>query len=85
MPLAAGLKRQLRDIARQGRPLTAIGRVQVPITTFSSFNDRLAPSHRTREHFIATVDLAEGPHRVPYAKNAWIRISHLDVTKGGVR
>jgi 2,4'-dihydroxyacetophenone dioxygenase len=55
----------------------------VPITSFNSFNDGLAPNQRSREHFIADIDLEDGPHWVPYADGVWIQLCHFNVTSGG--
>jgi len=55
----------------------------VPITAFNSFSDGLAPNQRSREHFIANLDLQDGPHWVPYADGVWIQPCHFNVTSGG--
>ena len=55
----------------------------MPITAFNSFSDGLAPNQRSREHFIANIDLEDGPHWVPYADGVWIQLCHFNVTSGG--
>jgi 2,4'-dihydroxyacetophenone dioxygenase len=55
----------------------------LPITAFNSFGDGLAPNQRSREHFIANIDLEDGPHWVPYADGVWIQLCHFNVTSGG--
>ena len=55
----------------------------MPITAFSSFTDGLAPQDRSREHFIANLNLEDGPHWVPYAEGVWIQPCHFNVTSGG--
>jgi len=55
----------------------------MPITAFNSFNDGLAPNQRSRGHFIANIDLEDGPHWVPYADGVWIQPCHFNVTSGG--
>jgi 2,4'-dihydroxyacetophenone dioxygenase len=55
----------------------------MPITAFNNFTDGLAPDQRSREHFIANLDLADGPHWVPYADGVWFQPCHFNVTSGG--
>jgi len=55
----------------------------MPITTFNSFTDGLNPEQRSREHFIANLNLEDGPHWVPYADGVWIQPCHFNVTSGG--
>jgi len=53
------------------------------ITAFHSFSDGLAPNQRSREHFIANIDLEDGPHWMPYADGVWVQPCHFNVTSGG--
>jgi quercetin dioxygenase-like cupin family protein len=55
----------------------------LPITAFNSFGDGLDPSQRSREHFIADINLNDGPHWIPYATGVWIQPCHFNVTSGG--
>ena len=57
----------------------------LPITAFNSFSDGLAPNQRSREHFIANIDLEDGPHWVPYADGVWIQLCHFNVTSGRIQ
>jgi quercetin dioxygenase-like cupin family protein len=53
------------------------------ITTFSSFNDGLAPHQRNREHFLADIDLEDGPHWIPYVDGVWVQPCLFNLTSGG--
>ena len=53
------------------------------ITAFSSFTDGLAPNQRSREHFVATVDVNDDRRWVPYAEGVWFQPCHFNVTSGG--
>src|SRR4030095_9158470 len=68
----------------------------MPITTFNSFTDGLAPNRRSREHFITNINLEEAREHfitninlkddrrwVPYAEGVWIQPCHFNVTSGG--
>ena len=55
----------------------------MPITTFSSFNDGLAPARRSREHFIANTSLEDDRRWVPYADGVWLQPCCFNVTSGG--
>ena len=55
----------------------------LPITAFSSFTDGLDPSRRSREHFIANIDLEDDRRWVPYAEGVWFQPCHFNVTSGG--
>jgi 2,4'-dihydroxyacetophenone dioxygenase len=55
----------------------------MPITVFSSFTDGLEPNRRSREHFIANMDVDDGQHWVPYADGVWFQPCHFDLTAGG--
>jgi len=55
----------------------------LPITAFSSFTDGLDPSRRSREHFIANIDLEDDRRWVPYADGVWFQPCHFNVTSGG--
>lgn len=55
----------------------------MPITTFNSFSDGLAPNQRTREHFTANLNLEDGPHWVPYADGVWFQPCQFNLTSGG--
>jgi hypothetical protein len=54
----------------------------LPITAFSSFTDGLDPSRRSREHFIANIDLEDDRRWVPYAEGVWFQPCHFNVTSG---
>lgn len=55
----------------------------MPITAFSGFTDGLEPGKRSREHFIANIDVEDGPHWIPYAEGVWLQPCHFDLTSGG--
>lgn len=55
----------------------------MPVTTFSSFSDGLAPQQRSRDHFIAQTDLADDRLWVPYAPGVWFQPCCFNVTSGG--
>jgi hypothetical protein len=55
----------------------------MPITTFNSFTDGLAPNRRSREHFITNINLEDDRRWVPYAEGVWIQPCHFNVTSGG--
>jgi quercetin dioxygenase-like cupin family protein len=55
----------------------------VPITAFNSFTDGLDANRRSREHFVASIDLGDSPRWVPYAEGVWIQPCHFNVTSGG--
>ena len=56
----------------------------MPITAFNSFSDGLAPNQRSRGHFIADIDLEDGPHWMPYAEGVWIQPCQFNLTSGGM-
>lgn len=53
----------------------------MPITEFNSFSDGLAPNQRSREHFIANLDLEVGPHWVLATLIETGELSPADVTR----
>ena len=55
----------------------------MPITAFNSFTDGLDPSRRSREHFIANIDIEDDRRWVPYADGVWFQPCHFNVTSGG--
>jgi len=55
----------------------------MPISVFSSFNDGLEPSRRSREHFITNTNLEDDRLWVPYAEGVWIQPCCFNVTSGG--
>ncbi len=55
----------------------------MPITAFNSFTDGLAPIQRSREHFIANINVEDERLWVPYAEGVWIQPCHFNVTSGG--
>src|SRR5687768_17785018 len=55
----------------------------MPITAFNSFTDGLDPNRRSREHFIANLDLEDDRLWVPYADNVWFQPCRFNVTSGG--
>ena len=56
----------------------------MPVAAFSNMTDGLAPSERNREHFLATLDLEDGPHWMPYAEGVWLQPACFNVTSGGL-
>src|SRR5262245_31025777 len=56
----------------------------MPINKFSRFTDGLDSSDRSREHFIAQVDVEDDRLWVPYAEGVWFQPCHIKVTAGGV-
>jgi len=55
----------------------------MPITTFNSFMDGLDPSRRSREHFIANINVEADRLWVPYADGVWLQPCCFNVTSGG--
>jgi 2,4'-dihydroxyacetophenone dioxygenase len=55
----------------------------MPITAFNSFTDGLDPHHRSREHFVTNIDMADNRRWVPYADGVWLQPCHFNVTSGG--
>jgi hypothetical protein len=55
----------------------------MPITAFNSFTDGLDPSRRSREHFIANINLDADRLWVPYADGVWLQPCCFNVTSGG--
>ena len=55
----------------------------MPIASFSSFTDGLDHDQRSREHFIAGIDLEDDRLWVPYADGVWFQPCHFNVTSGG--
>jgi len=56
----------------------------MPVAAFSNMTDGLAPAERNREHFLATLDLEDGPHWMPYAEGVWLQPACFNVTSGGL-
>jgi quercetin dioxygenase-like cupin family protein len=55
----------------------------MPITAFSTCTDGLGHDQRSREHFIANIDLEDDSLWVPYAEGVWFQPCHFNVTTGG--
>jgi hypothetical protein len=55
----------------------------MPIAAFSSFTDGLERDQRSREHFIANIDLEDDRLWVPYAEGVSFQPCHFNVTTGG--
>jgi 2,4'-dihydroxyacetophenone dioxygenase len=55
----------------------------MPITAFNSFTDGLDPNRRSREHFIANINLDADRMWVPYASGVWLQPCCFNVTSGG--
>ena len=55
----------------------------LPITAFNSFSDGIEPSRRSREHFIAQIDVEDDRLWVPYAEGVWFQPCCFNVTSGG--
>ncbi len=55
----------------------------MPIATFSSVSDGLAANQRSREHFIANIDIQDERRWVPYADGVWFQPCLVNVTSGG--
>ena len=55
----------------------------MPIATFSSFTDGLSRDQRSRDHFIANINLEDDRLWVPYADGVWFQPCHFNVTTGG--
>lgn len=53
------------------------------IVDFSNQTDGLEPQQRSREHFIADMDLDDERLWVPYAEGVWFQPCHFNVTSGG--
>jgi len=56
----------------------------MPVIAFSNMTDGLAPADRNREHFLAHLDLEDGPHWMPYAEGVWLQAACFNVTSGGL-
>jgi len=54
----------------------------MPITTFSSFDDGLEPTQRSRGNFITNVELDNDRLWVPYAEGVWFQPCSFDLTAG---
>ena len=54
----------------------------MPVVAFSNMTDGLAPAARNREHFLANLNLEEGPHWMPYADGVWLQPACFNVTSG---
>jgi len=55
----------------------------MPITTFSSFTDGLEANQRSRQHFVANLDIDDDRRWIPYADGVWFQPCCFDVTSGG--
>src|SRR2546426_177987 len=55
----------------------------MPTTAFNSFTDRLDSNQRSREHFIANINVDDNRRWVPYAEGVWIQPCCFSVTSGG--
>jgi 2,4'-dihydroxyacetophenone dioxygenase len=55
----------------------------LPITTFNTFTDGLDPERRSREHFIADINLGDDGVWVPYAEGVWVQPCRFNLTTGG--
>ena len=55
----------------------------MPITAFDSFTDGLVASQRSREHFVANINVDDNRRWVPYAEGVWIQPCCFNVTSGG--
>jgi 2,4'-dihydroxyacetophenone dioxygenase len=55
----------------------------MPINAFNSFTDGLEPNQRSREHFIANINLEDDHLWVPYAEGVWFQPCCFNVTSGG--
>jgi 2,4'-dihydroxyacetophenone dioxygenase len=53
------------------------------ITAFNSFTDGLDPNRRSREHFIANINVEDDRLWVPYAEGVWFQPCCFNVTSGG--
>ena len=54
----------------------------MPITQFSSFNDRLEPGHRGQGNFITNVGFDDDRKWVPYAEGIWFQPCAFDLSAG---
>jgi 2,4'-dihydroxyacetophenone dioxygenase len=55
----------------------------MPITAFNSFSDGLDSNRRSREHFVANINVEDNPRWVPYAAGVWLQPCCFNVTTGG--
>jgi len=55
----------------------------MPIAAFNNCTDGLEPKQRTRDHFIAKLNVDDGPQWVPYAEGVWVQPCCFNVTTGG--
>ena len=55
----------------------------MPITAFDSFTDGLAANQRSREHFVANINVDDDGPWVPYAEGVWLQPCCFNVTSGG--
>jgi len=55
----------------------------MPITAFNSFTDGLSANQRSRDHFIANINVKDDGLWVPYAEGVWVQPCCFNVTTGG--
>ena len=55
----------------------------MPITAFSSLTDGLGSNQRSREHFVANINVDDERCWVPYAEGVWFQPCRFNVTSGG--
>jgi hypothetical protein len=55
----------------------------MPIVAFDSFTDGLDAKQRSREHFVANINVEDTRRWVPYAEGVWIQPCCFNVTSGG--
>jgi len=55
----------------------------MPITTFNNFTDGLEANQRSREHFIADINVDDERLWIPYAEGVWIQPCCFNATNGG--
>ncbi len=63
--------------------LTYKRRTHMPITAFNSLTDGLDANQRSREHFVANINVEDNRRWVPYAEGVWIQPCCFNVTSGG--
>src|SRR5213593_512492 len=59
------------------------GGKNMPIAAFDSFTDGLDSKQRSREHFVANINVEDNRRWVPYAEGVWIQPCCFNVTSGG--
>ena len=55
----------------------------MPISSFQTFNDGIAPALRRRDEYMANTNLDDDRMWVPYVDGVWFQACHFSVSEGG--